>query len=236
MRTKGLTTVLAVIAIVFIAACNQEPSSGSIDELETMTEPSAPTGPRFADEEPPALHADLADLREVNALRVLIHHHDLAGLEREGAPTPPDIPLIKLFAERLRLPIRWIVVTDRDRLIPALLEGRGDLIAHALTITEDRAQQVIFSAPVRSVDEVVVVAQDTVAPPRDARALVAMDRESNHVPPHQGILSLRWHARRGRPKKRRRPGVPGNPGGPCRVRDSGESGRRRVSAHDSRFR
>ena len=181
-RTKGLTGVLAAIAFVFIAACNQEPSSSSIDELETIEEPSAPTGPRFADEEPPALHADLADMRRVNALRVLIHHHDLAGLEREGAPTPPDIPLVKLFAERLRLPIRWIVVTDRDRLIPALLEGRGDLIAHALTITEDRAQQVVFSAPVRSVDEVVVVAEDTVAPPRDAQALVAKDREANHVP------------------------------------------------------
>ena len=182
MRTKSLTYFLAVVSIAFITACNQEPSSSSIDELETVGEPSAPTGPRFADEEPPALHADLAELRDVNALRVLIHHHDLAGLEREGAPTPPDIPLVKLFAERLDLPIRWIVVTDRDRLIPALLEGRGDLIAHALTTTEERAQQVSFSAPVRSVDEVVVVAQDSVAPPRDAKALVAKDRVPNHVP------------------------------------------------------
>jgi membrane-bound lytic murein transglycosylase F len=181
-RAKGLTSVLAVIAVVAIAACNQEPSSESSDELDTLEEPSAPTGPRFADEEPPAPYADLADMRRVGALRVLIHHHDLAGLEREGAPTPPDIPLVKLFAKRLRLPIRWIVVTDRDRLIPALLEGRGDLIAHALTITENRAQQVSFSAPVRSVDEVVVVPQDAVAPPRDAQALVAMDREPKHVP------------------------------------------------------
>lgn len=176
-----LTGVLAVIACVVIAACNREPSDPS-DELDAADEQSVPTGPRFAGDEPPAPYPDLADMRRVGALRVLIHNNDLAGLEREGAPTPPDIELVKLFAKRLRLPVRWIVVTDRDQLISALLEGRGDLIAHAMTVTEDRAEKVSFSTPVRTVDEVVVVPQHVLSPPREARELVATDREANRIP------------------------------------------------------
>jgi membrane-bound lytic murein transglycosylase F len=179
-KASSLTGVLALITVVVISACGQEDSSESGDEV--AEEQLVPTGPRFAGDEPPTPYPDLADMRRVNALRVLIHNNDLAGLEREGTPTPPDIELVKLFARRLHLPVRWIVVTDRDRLIPALLEGRGDLIAHAMTVTEDRAEKVSFSAPVRSVDEVVVVPQDAVAPPRDAKALVAADREPKHVP------------------------------------------------------
>jgi membrane-bound lytic murein transglycosylase MltF len=47
--------------------------------------------------------------------------------------------------------------TTRDRLIPALLEGQGDIIAANLTITEGRQRLVDFSAPVRrGIEEVVV--------------------------------------------------------------------------------
>jgi membrane-bound lytic murein transglycosylase F len=82
----------------------------------------------------------------------------------------------------LGLPIRWIVATERDRLIPALLEGHGDMIAHAMTITKARAQQVSFSTPVRFINEVVVVSADTVSPPRDAKELVNKKRETRHIP------------------------------------------------------
>ena len=181
-RRPWLTTILAAIALVTMVACDQEPSSESLEDEEVVAGQSVPTGPSFAGDETPAPYPDLVDMRRAGALRVLIHNNDLAGLEREGAPTPPDIELVQQFAKRVQLPIRWIVVTDRDLLIPSLLEGRGDLIAHAMTVTEDRAKQVSFSTPVRSVDEVVVVPQDVVAPPRNAKELVAPEREAKFVP------------------------------------------------------
>ena len=165
-----------------MSACSQEDAA---DITETPDEPDDPpvlTGPAFAGDEPPAPYPDLVDLRRVNALRVLIHQNDLSGLERDGASAPPEIQLVTRFANYLDLPIRWIVVTDRDRLIPSLLEGRGDLIAHAMTITDERAEMVSFSAPVRTVDEVVVVPSDVSSPPRDAKELVARDRETKWVP------------------------------------------------------
>lgn len=50
-----------------------------------------------------------------------------------------------------------VVPTTRDRLLPDLLAGRGDLIAANLTITPERLEQVDFSVPAYDqVDELIV--------------------------------------------------------------------------------
>jgi peptidoglycan lytic transglycosylase F len=177
-----VTGFIITFALLMASACSQDDSPELAETPEAPEEAPVLTGPGFAGDEPPAPYPDLADMRRVNALRVLIHQNDLSGLERDGASAPPEIALVSRFANYLDLPIRWIVVTDRDKLIPALLEGRGDLIAHAMTITQKRAAQVSFSAPVRTVDEVVVIPRSASSPPRDAQALVARDREAKWVP------------------------------------------------------
>jgi len=56
----------------------------------------------------------------------------------------------------LRVQVVYLPVT-RDRLIPWLVEGRGDLVAANLTVTEARAAEVAFTEPlVRNVREVLV--------------------------------------------------------------------------------
>jgi membrane-bound lytic murein transglycosylase MltF len=50
-----------------------------------------------------------------------------------------------------------VIPMARDQLVPALLEGRGDLISAGLTITEERRQQVDFSIPVsKPLNEILV--------------------------------------------------------------------------------
>lgn len=50
-----------------------------------------------------------------------------------------------------------LVPTERDKLIPDLIAGKGDAIAANLTITDDRRAQVDFAAPwMRRVSEIVV--------------------------------------------------------------------------------
>src|SRR6476646_4569522 len=47
-----------------------------------------------------------------------------------------------------------------DQLIPALLEGRGDIAAGGLTITPARQERVAFSDPyLTNVDEIIVAAK-----------------------------------------------------------------------------
>lgn len=51
-----------------------------------------------------------------------------------------------------------------DDLIPALLEGRGDIIAAGLTITDTRKKQVAFSAPYRKDINEIIVGSKKAAP------------------------------------------------------------------------
>lgn len=50
-----------------------------------------------------------------------------------------------------------IVPVRRDQLIPALLEGRGDVIASFMTVTDEREQLVVFPAGGSRVNEVLVL-------------------------------------------------------------------------------
>jgi membrane-bound lytic murein transglycosylase MltF len=62
----------------------------------------------------------------------------------------------RLGTGRLKVQVIFIPV-GRDELLPGLLEGRGDIAAANLTITDERRQQVDFSDPLTTgVDEIVV--------------------------------------------------------------------------------
>jgi membrane-bound lytic murein transglycosylase MltF len=62
----------------------------------------------------------------------------------------------KLKKKHLRVHVVFVPVA-RDELIPALLQGRGDMAAANLTITPGRLKQVDFSDPtIRNVSEIVV--------------------------------------------------------------------------------
>jgi membrane-bound lytic murein transglycosylase MltF len=54
-----------------------------------------------------------------------------------------------------------LVPMSRDELIPALLDGRGDVIMADLTVTPERQRQVVFTEPwIAGVDEIVVTSPD----------------------------------------------------------------------------
>jgi membrane-bound lytic murein transglycosylase MltF len=67
--------------------------------------------------------------------------------------------------KRKTLKIKVVVIpTKRDRLLPALVEGLGDIAAGNLTITSARLKQVDFSAPhLSGVDEIIITGPS--APP-----------------------------------------------------------------------
>ncbi|MEE9536010.1 MAG: lytic transglycosylase F [Desulfobacterales bacterium] len=65
--------------------------------------------------------------------------------------------------KRKSLRVRLVVIpTRRDRLLPALVEGLGDIAAGNLTITTTRQKQVDFSAPhLTGVDEIIITGPDS---------------------------------------------------------------------------
>ncbi len=108
---------------------------------------------------------DLPAIRERKIIHALVNHNQtnyfLTGVEEHGF----EYELLRKYEKHLnrgvsrrkrRIKMVFIPVPF-ERLIPELLEGRGDIAAAGLTITGDRKKRVKFSAPyLPNVDEIVV--------------------------------------------------------------------------------
>ena len=110
-------------------------------------------------------HGDFDGMVERRMIRVLVPFGGYQYYYVNGSPRGAIVELLNRFEqflnERLeRSNIRVYVVAipiSRDLLIPYLLDGRGDMIAGDLTVTDIRRQQLAFTRPLkRGINEVVV--------------------------------------------------------------------------------
>lgn len=100
-------------------------------------------------------------IKKRGTLRVIAQAQvDTAHLSRKGALDNQELEYIKDFGEQNGLKITVIYYRDRDKMIPALLNGKGDLIAAALTATDTRKELINFSLPLTLVNEVVITRKD----------------------------------------------------------------------------
>ena len=111
---------------------------------------------------------DLDGIRERKVLRVLTRNNALTYLLYRGAQFGFDYDMAALLAKAIGVRLEVLVVPSRDELVPWLLEGRGDIIAAAMTVTEERARRVAFSSPYLYTDEVLVL-------PRKAKTLDSIE-------------------------------------------------------------
>ena len=99
----------------------------------------------------PAAAADLADVKARGALRVIVM--PLSATD-EFFPVPAgarpgfDRAVLDGFASLHRIKLEVVPVEGWDNLIPALLQGRGDVIAGRFTVTEARLKQIAFTSEV----------------------------------------------------------------------------------------
>lgn len=123
-------------------------------------------------DERPLLHTDDLDgIRERGRLRILIPAN-VGGafyLPRAGWPVQAQEELAEQFALAQGLEPELVAIEEFSELIPALLTGRGDMIAANLTVTEARRQHVSFSVPLTTVRQQVLVAagNDMIDDPAD---------------------------------------------------------------------
>lgn len=103
------------------------------------------------------LTGDLPEIRKRQVLRVLTRNDPVTYFLWRGELVGFEYDLVRRLAADLGLRVEMIVAPSQAELIPWLKEGRGDLIAASLTITEERARQGIrFSRPYLSVAERLV--------------------------------------------------------------------------------
>jgi membrane-bound lytic murein transglycosylase MltF len=113
---------------------------------------------------------DFDGMLDRRMIRVLVVHNKMTFFldkgQQRGATHDLFIAFEQFVNERLKsgtLKTRVVFIpVRRDRLMPALLEGKGDIAASNLTITEERQQIVDFSNPlVTGINEIVVTASST---------------------------------------------------------------------------
>ena len=102
-----------------------------------------------------AADEDLAAIQLRGTLRVLVLAGTSPELPRSGEGFS-DADLVQDFAARQGLKVQEVPCARTDQLIPALLAGKGDVAAAALSLSSPGASKVAFTQPVRVVDEVLV--------------------------------------------------------------------------------
>ena len=127
------------------------------------------------------------------------------GLSYEGLKAFEHDLNRKLKVDPARVRIIFLPVS-RDELIPALLDGRGDIAAANLTITPERQQQVDFSVPaLTNVSELVVTGPKSprIASVDDLSGKQVLVRRSSSYYEHLERLNERFR-KEGRPPVRLR--------------------------------
>ena len=132
--------------------------AGELPEAEPA-EPQAPP-------EPPAFEnyvelGDLSAVRQRGVLRLLAPRGpEDEELPRNGLPSSEWREMAEKFARSRGLEPQWVYVESFAHLVPALLQGEGDVIATNFSRTDQRAEKVAFTRPLQYVRELLVTRSD----------------------------------------------------------------------------
>ncbi len=158
---------VAVLGLAsLLAGCSDDPVEQVVSEhaipataLPTETAQGVPEKTTEVEEE--RYVGDLDEMKRRGRLRILIPAN-IGGvfyLPREGWPVESQHDAATAFARSQGLEPELVPVAAFSQMIPALLEGRGDLIVANLSITEGRRKKMSFSVPLTTVKQQVLVAQ-----------------------------------------------------------------------------
>lgn len=105
---------------------------------------------------------DLSEIKKRGTLRIIVPSNLSGGLflVRSDSPMDKQQGLAVSFARSLGLKPEIVPVLSFRDMLPALNEGRGDIIVANITVTEERKKKIAFSVPVANAHEVVLVAKN----------------------------------------------------------------------------
>ena len=111
-------------------------------------------------EQAQSFNGDFMEILAQGKLRILLtgDNANAAYLPRQGSPLAEQQRIAEEFALSHGLIPELVLVDNFSKLIPALLEGKGDIAISNLTINPERLKTMAFSVPVDHVNEQVIVA------------------------------------------------------------------------------
>nr|WP_277608420.1 transporter substrate-binding domain-containing protein [Microbulbifer elongatus] len=170
-RARVIRWICSLLVLLVFTGCGGDrdlPGQSQSSKARGSTEENTPAPVDVVEEEPlpPAFenYVERGDLDAIAArgtLRLLAPLGlEEEALPRDGLPTGEWRALAEKFAHQRGLEPQWIYVEDFAQLIPALIDGRGDLIAVSFSRTPQRAKQVAFTRPLEYVQEQLITRRD----------------------------------------------------------------------------
>jgi len=176
MVVRSVKYLIAATLLLTLAACGDagespvsatDPSASRAD-LEEMPSPGELLPMPFQAIWHP-WHGDWEGMVERRLIRAVVPFDGYQFYYDAGMPRGATWELLQRLEQHVNKTlgsgnVKVFVVAipvNRDRLIPALLEGHADLVAADLTMTDERSEQLEFSRPLlTNVNEVVVTGRD----------------------------------------------------------------------------
>lgn len=103
---------------------------------------------------------DLPGLLDRGRLRMITRNNAMTYFIHRGLQVGYEYELMKKFASEHGLRLEIVIPKSHAELLSYLNEGKGDVVAAAMTITPERQELVDFTRPYNEVEEVVVVRED----------------------------------------------------------------------------
>lgn len=88
---------------------------------------------------------DLQDISKEGVLRVLMIYSSTSYFIYKGEPMGFEYELVKLLADHMGLKLELVITSDLDTEFEVLNRGDVDLIAHGMTVTNERKWEVDFT-------------------------------------------------------------------------------------------
>ncbi len=161
MNPKRLLLTLGVV-LCFVATASAQTSTAPPATPSRAADRSIYSLPDLATKE---WTGDFDGMIKRRVIRVLVPYSKTFYFVDRGTQRGLTYDVFRLFEDDLNKKLKkknirvhvFFIPTARDKLIPHLLAGRGDIAVGNLTITPERLKQVDFSDPTgRDVSEIVV--------------------------------------------------------------------------------
>ncbi|MDQ3534942.1 MAG: transporter substrate-binding domain-containing protein [Bacteroidota bacterium] len=99
---------------------------------------------------------DLIKIKERGSLIAILDNSSTGYFIYKGHPMGYEYELLNLLAQDLGVELELMIVTDLEDAFLKLNRGEGDIIAHNLTITNEREDRIAFTHPHNKVGQVLV--------------------------------------------------------------------------------
>ena len=166
VRKWSLLIVGAIISLPFAVSCDRQGQGRDESASSGSADLAHPLGEHLDD----TFTGDLPRIIGRKHLRVLTNFNRTNFFLNNGRHYGFEYSLVKEYEKylndsisrrNLQLTVEFVPV-KRDRLLPDLIAGRGDIAAAGLTITPQRQKRVDFTRPyIEGIDEVVVTHRKT---------------------------------------------------------------------------